>query len=486
MTRGWMLLAGLFGLSTATAGPALAPCHAPNLPDQVLCGTYDVPAGAMDETSMELAVTVIPARPDRRSEDAVLILAGGPGQGARDVVGMVGRLLSETGHRRDLVFVDQRGTGESMPLDCPDPPAEVSVEAHRAWAAQCLEKLDFASGRFAPDDFSTLRTIEDLESLRLASGYRQWNLFGGSYGTRVGQLYMREHPDAIRSAVLDAVAPIGMIVGATMGADAQPLLDGLFERCEAQAGCRAAFPELETRFNALLESLSNEPVMVQFDHPSTGQPMDRELNRDSLVTLLRGLLYTPAMHRTLPSLLHQAAGGDSRPLMALGEYFGERYGEQMAFGLTATVLCSEDIGRHGRAAVPAAEFESFVGSAQIDYWFTVCEDWPRYAVPEDFDTPLASDIPTLLVSGELDPVTPPRYGETVLAGLDNARHLVVPGGGHTVAFAGGSCMRSILNDFFDDPRPQALDTECLARQQAAPLFTHMTGYLSSDESNHHD
>ncbi|QOC21959.1 alpha/beta fold hydrolase [Wenzhouxiangella sp. AB-CW3] len=486
MIGGWMLVIGLAVAGGPANSPALEPCHVTDLPARALCGSYAVSSNSADDARVELAFTVVPARPDRRSEDAVLILAGGPGQAARDLAGPTGRLLAKTGKRRDLVFVDQRGTGESMPLDCPDFPTETSVQAQKAWAGRCLDTIDFAAADFRPRDFSTLRFIKDLESVRLALGYEQWNLFAGSYGTRVGQLYMREHAGAIRSAVLDGLAPMGMVVGASMGADAQPVLGALFQRCQAQAGCRTAFPNLESRFRSLIEELERSPVKVTFDHPDTGKAMERELDRDGLVTVLRGLLYQPSMQRLLPLMLHQATEGDFRSLMALTEQFEVRYDEQMSFGLTATVLCSEDIGRFGREAVPMTEHESFVGSAQVDFWMAVCEQWPRYQVPDDFDNPVTGDIPSLLISGELDPVTPPRYGEDVMAGLDNARHLVIPGGGHTVAFAGGRCMRTLLNEFFNDPRPKALDAECKKRQQAAPLLTHRTGYLSGNKSKNHD
>ena len=273
-----------------------------------------------------------------------------------------------------------------------------------------------------------------------------------------------------------------------MGADADIALQHLFRRCESQPACQTAFPELRVGFSETLERLELDPPRVRFRHPRTGEWQERELDRGRFVAQIRVLLYNREQHRVLPWVLDQAAAGGFEPFMATATALEEALVDAMTVGVTANILCSEDVGRHGREAVPADEAGSFLGTLQADFWLAVCEDWPRYSVPPDYDDPLRSAIPTLLISGELDPVTPPAYGEQLLATLSNARHVILPGGGHTDGFRGGHCINRIINRFINEPDPQALDTACVENLGPRPFFTRTTGFSVADkgQEQHHD
>jgi len=453
------------------------PCYVDGMSQQLQCGTLAVPLGADGGAEIELAFTLIQANPEQRSGDAVLVLAGGPGQGARDLVAGLGGNLNVATLQRDLVFVDVRGTGESAALTCPAVDMTVQdFEATVRHVRDCRLALEFQ-----PEHFTSLQYVTDLERVRQAFGYRQWNLLGGSYGTRLAQLYMREHPEAIRSAVLDSIAPLDEVIGARMGADADSALERLFRRCESEPACREAFPELRAGFADTLERLDGDPAQVRFRHPRNGEWQERALDRGNFASLVRVLLYSRDQHRVLPWLLDRAAIGEFEAFMATATSVEEGLVDVMAMGVTANILCSEDIGRHGREVVPEAEAESFLGTLQANFWLAVCDDWPRYPVPMDYDHPLESAIPTLLVSGEMDPVTPPAYGERLLATLSNARHVVLPGGGHTDAFRGGNCINRIVNQFIKEPDLQALDTTCVEKLGPRPFFTRATGFAVTDK-----
>jgi len=478
----WILVlgAGLMGLP-AQAQVSAEPCHVDGMSRELLCGEVAVPLRADEEAGEEirLAYTLIQAQPGQRSEDAVLLLAGGPGQGAQDFTALMGSVLERTTRQRDLLLLDLRGTGQSGALNCPD--LDLSRQDPQVMIdglAECRKQLDFD-----PADYSSHQYVADLERVREAFGYQQWNLLGGSYGTRLAQLYMREHPEVIRSAVLDSVAPLDQVIGARMGADAEGAMQGIFQRCEASPDCQETFPDLRDDFAAMLDRLDEEPVEVSYRHPRSGEIISREVGRETMTALIRGLLYDRSQHRVLPYMIHRAAEGHFELLLSSAAQTEEGIVESMAMGLTANIICSEDIGRHGREAVPAEESASFIGSLQADFWLEVCADWPRYDVPENYDEPLLSDIPTLLVSGELDPVTPPAYGDQLLKTLSNARHVVLPGGAHTEGFLGGHCIGGILNDFIKDAALGRLETFCLDRLSPQPFFTRTTGFAMTPRAD---
>ena len=201
--------------------------------------------------TIDLTIVVIPAVSGSHEPDPLFFLAGGPGQAATDVADTVLARLAEVRRSRDIVFVDQRGTGGSGRMSCAlferGPDEEASSESLQFDAfplddlRDCLAEVESVAD---PRHYTTPVAMDDLDDVRAALGYETINLYGGSYGTRAGLIYMRRHPERVRTAVLDGLAPVSMRLPSSMDADAQRALDRLFADCAADPGCREAFPDL--------------------------------------------------------------------------------------------------------------------------------------------------------------------------------------------------------------------------------------------------
>ncbi len=434
-------------------------CHLNGLRSEVRCGKLPVPLNYENPAAgtLSLNYAVIPALRSDGPADPLFFLAGGPGQAAVDVAGMITGAFSEVRQQRDLVLIDQRGTGQSAALRCgtPDLPpfASVSDDNTRQLIGECLDELGADVIHF-----STANSVRDLESLRIALGYEQINLYGGSYGSRLGLVYMKHYPQFIRAAVLDSLGPTQIPIG-PFGQSSARSFDLLLAECEANQRCRDAFPQLRNTFSNLADRLMESPVSTEVTHPTLGTATPFDLTFDVLVGNLRMLLYSPHTRQILPLVIQQTAMGNYAPLVGVIAQTIE-LSEQIAVGLNLNIICNEDFPRISAADWAQDADNLFGGAASHRPWQLLCKDWPRYAVPDEFGEPVVSNIPSLLLSGEMDPVTPPSNGEKALAGLSRGRHLEVPNGAHTVTFH--SCARDIVSDFLNAPEKlYTLDISCL-------------------------
>jgi pimeloyl-ACP methyl ester carboxylesterase len=435
--------------------PGLKPCRLPGVEHSALCASLKRPLdpGAPAGAQIELHYAVLPALARNRKPDPVFFFAGGPGQSAMDLGATVSRLMARLSNRRDLVLIDQRGTGRSAPLACDEP----SPTAPLAWAAdlqrmvqrlqdcgRTLQALPHGDLR----QYTTTVAMQDADAVRQALGAAQVNLVGGSYGTRAVLEYMRQFPQAVRRAVIDGVAPPDMALPAAFSSDNQAALDAVLRACEAEPACTARFPALRADWQGLLASLPRE---VSVQHPVTGALERFTLTRDTLLGQVRVPLYVPALASALPAALHEAARGRLEPLLGLSSALGGGRRMQMAEGMHFSVICAEDLPRlaHG-ADPPGADF----GDMALNLYRNVCRDWPRGTVPPAFYSVPPAPAATLVLSGGADPVTPPRHGARVAQALGaQARHVVVPQAGHGVMAIG--CMRDVLFRFIDADSPSA-------------------------------
>jgi pimeloyl-ACP methyl ester carboxylesterase len=381
-------------------------------------------------------------------------------------------MFEEVNRTRDIVLVDQRGTGEesgfacenmedeSLPDDLPDEAAIGLLDECRADLAERADLTQYTTDRF----------IEDLEEVRAGLDYDTINLYGASYGSRAALAYMRRHPERIRSVVLDAVAGPDLVLFRDMPRDGQRSLDLLFERCAADAACNAAFPNVRAEYGELLARLA-EPQAIAIAHPLTNEPLEFQLTRDRLSQYVFNILYSAEFQSLLPLLIHNAhETGDYAPLIIQALAIGQSAGVYP--GLLYAVACSEDAPLIDAEEAAAIQAETSFGSFADDFQ-AICANWPRAAVAADLREPLQSDIPTLLLSGGSDPVTPPDYAEIVAATLPNSRHLVVPGYGHGVLAVG--CMPRVVAQFIRDGGADALDTSCLDELEPPPFFVSFAG-----------
>jgi pimeloyl-ACP methyl ester carboxylesterase len=466
--------------NSVAADAAPLPCRLPGLPHAALCGTV---RRALDPArplgvQIEVHYAMLPALARRKAADAVLFFAGGPGQSAIDLAGALAARYARLGQRRDLVFVDLRGTGRSAPLRCVDdderaallPLADALDEARRRQRLTAcrvaLQALPYGDLRF----FTTSLAMADVDAVRRLLGLAQINAIGGSYGTRAVLDYLRLFPGVLRRAVLDGVAPPDMRLPDAAARDNQAVLDALLQACASTPVCQRAHPDLRGQWQALLNSL---PQDVLLPHPLTGRPQQVRLQRETVLAMVRAPLYAPALAAALPAVLGEAAAGRWAPLAALaGAVGGGASG--MATGLHFSVVCAEDLGINAPAGVPApltpltpltpaaavsaappsvsvatatatAPANDF-GNSFATLYRQVCADWPRGQVEPAFYSVPPSATPVWLLSGGLDPVTPPRYGQRVAQALGAmARHGVVANAGHGVTGLG--CVRDAVLRF---------------------------------------
>ena len=463
-----LVLAPVFVLGTGVAGAqTLTDCRIPGLRHSVQCGVTQraLDPARPDGPKIDVHFVVVPAMARRKLPDPVFLLAGGPGQSAIDLAPQMMPLFSRLNNRRDIVFVDQRGTGKSAALYCPDTKRERLAEradpaARIAQVIECKSALLAKPFIRSPDDlgfFTTTIAVQDLDAVRRRLGAAQVNLVGVSYGTRVALEYMRQFPSAVRRAVLDSVAPPDMILPASSSADSQAALDAMLSACEREPECSAAHPRLRGEWAALLASLPKPAISP---HPLSGAPEHFTLTREMVLTAVRGALYNPAMAAALPAAISAAAAGRHEGIVGLGSLLGSRRGLQLAMGMHFSVVCAEDVPRLESAGDrPSADF----GDTQALLYRQVCDAWPRGTVPSAFYAIAPSRTPTLLLAGGLDPATPPRHAARVAQALGpTARLVVVPNAGHSVLGIG--CARDVLYRFIDatdDAAAGAVDAGCL-------------------------
>ena len=440
------------------------------------CGELRVAENPDDPSGRQiaLAVAVVPAVSTRAEPDPLFMIAGGPGQGARESFVPALGALGSIRNTRDVVLVDQRGTGDSQPLDCDMPEdaledMDTPPEELAALARECLTTLP-GDPRF----YTTSVAVRDLDAVREALGYTRINLYGASYGTRVAQHYVRRYPDRVRAVVLDGVVPPGLALGPALATDAEASLRKAFADCAAAPECKQAFGDLDAAFDALRARLAAGPQQVRFTDPVTGGPREERFGRGELALAVRILSYAATSRALLPLLVHEAAGGNLAPLAAQAAMIAEQFEGMLAIGMHNAVSCTEDFPFIDAATVDrAALARSYLGSVMLDGLQAMCAVWPRGVLDEDLRAPLASSVPALLFSGSADPVTPPSNATAAAKGFWQHAELVFAGQGHTQL--GEPCALGILRRFLQAGSTADLDTACVAQVRQPPFFLNFNG-----------
>ncbi len=437
------------------------------------CGTlqvYEDPASSAGR-QISLNIAVFPAVSRNPAPDPLFFLTGGPGQAATESFLQLYPAFDRIHQSRDIVLVDQRGTGASNPLRCEnledeDLPEEVQIAP---LIEACLSGLE-ADPRF----YTTSAAVEDLERVRAALGYDQINLYGLSYGTRAALSYLDGYPEQVRAVILDGVLPQDEILGLNMAPDAQRALDLLFERCQEESGCREAFPDLEAGFQALLEALQAEPVQVTVPHPVSGEPVEVELSAQEVASTVRLLTYAPETAALAPLLIHTAREtGDYARLASQYLIVTQQLSESLSEGLYYSVVCSEDAPFYSPEQAEQAARDTYLSSLEWEETFEICSRWPQGEIAADFKEPVQSGVPVLLLSGEMDPVTPPENAEQAARTLSNSLHLVAPGQGHNVIFRG--CLPRLAGDFIEQGSLEGLNGACVQDIRPMPFFVNFNG-----------
>ena len=442
------------------------------------CTAFDVAENPARPQGRHIGLHVAVIRSDaaKADSDVVVMLAGGPGEAATKAFADTDP-YSELLKHRDVLLIDQRGTGGSNPLSCEEAAkaeraqvpgtATFDPEEIRKRVAGCLAEV---RKKADPRYYTTTIAVADLESVRQALGSPQFDLIGVSYGTRVAQQYLMRHPDAVRSVVLDSPAPNQQILGEEFAANLESALKRDFADCTATPACKQAYGDPMRTLYQLRDALRANPHEVTFRDPRSFQSVSRMLTPYSLASVVRIFAYEPETAAVLPLSINAAANGDVAPLLGQERLLDADLAADLNSGMSMSVICSEDADQLQDRPQDA---DTILGNRLIDSIEAQCSVWPHGVMPNDFHAPLRSDRPVLILSGARDPVTPPEYGDEIMQGLRNARHLVLKGQGHAVLVRG--CVPKLIEQFIDDPDPGKLDAGCLDRLGPTPEFVDFNG-----------
>lgn len=443
------------------------------------CNAFEVPENRADPHGRRIRLKLAVIRSDAgdaAKKDMVAMLAGGPGQAATESFASTAWYRSILKHRH-VVLLDQRGTGGSHPLSCPETGkdalaeeadmADLDLGRIREMTRRCLDEVRQDA---EPRYYTTTIAAEDLEDVRRALGSPQFNLVGVSYGTRMAQQYLMRHPDGVRSVVLDSPVPNQAILGEDFARNLESALDRQFAACTATPACRKRFGDPAATLQSLKARLAEAPRHVTFRDPQSFEEVEQMLGPATLAAVARLYAYTPETAALLPLTIDAAAAGDPGPLLAQARLMTGDLASDMNNGMSMSVICSEDADR---LSPRPEDTGTLLGNQLVEAILAQCEVWPHGTRPADFHVPLTSDKPVLVLSGELDPVTPPAYGDVIMLGLSNGRHLILKGQGHAL-FARG-CTPHLIDEFIARNDPLGLDASCLDRLGPTPAFINFNG-----------
>ncbi|MBZ5552786.1 MAG: alpha/beta hydrolase [Acidobacteriia bacterium] len=448
----------------------LEPCRTKDGNTEGLCGKYEVYENRTSANGRKIAlnIMVLPALSGKPAADPWFGLAGGPGQSAVEAFPQAGFTV-KVRQQRDVVLVDQRGTGASNPLPCevrdPNNAQELigealSVEKVRACRAALEKKADLTQ-------YTTSIAADDLDDVRQAMGYDKINLFGGSYGTRAALVYLRRHGEHVRTLTLEAVAPPQYRIPLAFSRTTQDSVDHLIARCGADEGCHKAFPDLKKEFQTLVDQLEKSPAHFKVNNPGGGtQPVT--LSRGMFVASLRPLLYIPGLISQFPNLIHRASQGDWSIYAAGTMAVRNAIDKQVDRGMSLSVICAEDIPGLTEATIRRETAGTYLGDFQVRLYQKACGEWVRGGIPRDFYAPIRSAVPAILISGALDPATPPEASAQAAHDLSHSRVIVVKDGTHGT---GSLCIDGLISEFVAQGSAAGLDASCADQIHLPPFFT---------------
>ena len=453
---------------------ALSPCKLEGVPGDARCGSYRVWENRESKQGrqIDLSIIVLPALELHPKSDPFFMLQGGPGDAPSFNARFYSRVFHSVRRTRDLVLVDLRGTGKSAPLTCPElarpasdgifDPDLLSVSAVRACRAR-LEKI--ADLRL----YTTEIAVDDLEEVRQALGYRAINLYGTSYGSRVAQVYMRRHPKSLRAVTMKGIVPASMAMPDTHARSGEEAWQSVVRRCRNDANCNRTFPTIDADFRRLLARLETAAPMLTLPAGTSRPAATIKVTRGLFAEAFRNVLYTPEGSAQAPKLVRQLLEGDDRGLtetaLAGRTVLG---GQRLAAGFFLSVTCTEDVPFLSKAA-DAMAAGTFGGDYRLQQQRAACKEWVRGSISSAHRQPTTSNIPTLLLSGELDPVTPPSGADEVVRHLWRGRHVVIRNNGHPIGNA-EKCIGAMIGQFLDRGSADGLDIGCASEISAPPFL----------------
>jgi len=439
------------------------------------CGELSLKENPADtnSNSINVAILRLPAISPVADADPLFLIQGGPGGSSIDMAIQIHGFLADVRKNRDLVFVDQRGTGKSNSLRCEQAapkdlnlPEAVQTEKYIALMKSCAEKYQ-RNGAF----YTTVHAVQDLDAVRIALGYEKINLWGGSYGTRVALEYARRYPQQTRSMVLDGVAPVSIALPKYFARDAMAALVAVNNECLAQTDCAAEFGDIVQKADTVLQRLNTlqaegKALAINYEHPRNQQTEILNLTPRTFSSLLFMSLYSRDLTVLLPRAIYFAEKEDYRLLAALSALSNDQAQLlNVAEGMRYSVVCNEDWPL--LSADDIAQSKPFFGMQFVTDMQTICDLWPKAKLPDDYWQPIKSDVPALLLSGKHDPVTPEFWAKNVAEHLSNATNLIAAGGNHIVSTEG--CVPQLIAQFIERASMQDVKADCVEKIKPLPL-----------------
>ncbi len=453
-------------------------CGFDGVETEVECGWFDVYEDREAASGRLISLYFVRGKASgpNPQPDPIFLLSGGPGGGATGNVSGLLNLWQERLKERDIVFVDQRGTGSSSPLDCFSYSGDDDPSAFRELVERdffdldlyrsCLERL---RSRADLTKYTTSIVADDIDELRAALGYDQINLSGGSYGTRLGLEYIRRHGPTVRSAVLLGVAPSFAFLAETVARDLEDSVEALIQACSDDDACPRDYPNFEEQLAEVLERVAREPISLELENPSSGELETFEIRYPQLVTALRYALYSVQISASLPARVQAATDGEFGPLVENVPQLLAQLANALAEGMWASVKCSEEVRFLDLDHARALSADTILGTLRLDAEVEICSIWPKAEIPSDFHQPVTSDVPVLLIAGEVDPASPLRLAEQAAETLSNSTLVKVANRSHW-GLRGEECVEGIVNAFLRSASGDGIDLHCAAELER-PAFT---------------
>ncbi|HYV83809.1 MAG TPA: alpha/beta hydrolase [Pyrinomonadaceae bacterium] len=430
------------------------------------CGTYEVYENRATKKGrkISLKIVLIPATGDKREPEPLVYFAGGPGGSATEDASGIAQAFPKILAHRDLLFVDQRGTGGSHPLDCKFYDAS-DLQTYLGYffplddVRKCREQLETNSDLKL---YITTIAADDMDEVRAALGYERLNLFGGSYGTRAAMTYLKRHPQHVRAAILQGISPTDHFMPSDFPQQTERALQGVLSECLADKVCSEAFPNIKEETKSVLAQLIKGPVEVEIQKPNSNDRVKLKLSRDLAAEAIRYMLYSPVPASRVPLILHLASQGNYAPLARTAIQYRMNLVGSGSNGMYLSVTCAEDLPWIKPGEGERMAENTFLGDYRLRQQREACTLWPRAETERDYAQPVKSDVPVLILTGQWDPVTPPSNAERAAKTLTNSLNIVVPSGAHGLdGLEGMDCIDNLIVEFIERGTSKGLDTSCV-------------------------
>lgn len=454
------------GLACGASAQELSTCELPDIAQQAKCGTIEVPENWQrpEGRKLGIAVAVLPATEPKALPDPIVFLMGGPAEDAISAASVFAKWYEQARRDRDLVFIDQRGTGKSHRLAC-DIYAGIDAETlfRDAFPLAPIEQCARDLSKIADlTQYTYGHFIRDLEHIRQKLGYGPINLSAGSYGTRPAQLFIRTYPQSVRTVFFHSIVPIDVAIPLPMSKAAHTAMDRVLNDCQAQPECRAAFPNVREELTEVLRRLDTQEVKVAI----AGQAEQVRLHRGRVAERLRSMMYREEGAERIPLVIHRMYQGDYRDVVEDILENARGASTAISFGLFFSIACNEDVPFIRESEIAPATAGTYLGEYRVRQQQAACSKWPKSSLPAGYRQPIRSTVPALFVSGDSDPATPLWFTEHAAKGFGNKAEVVLGNRGHT---EWRPCVAEIYRRFVSSGTAQDLDTSTCKPEPRRPF-----------------